>query len=163
MSKRGRKPKPTALKELNGNAGKRALNKKEPKPELGSPDIPAHLKGEALKEWNRLTAVLQKMKLLSKADRAHLTICCTAWADYVQACKTLETEGKVIISESGGMYQNPWVAIKNRSMEQVAKYYAEFGLTPSSRVNLKVEAPSGEEEMEQFLFGNAKVKVTTQQ
>lgn len=28
---RGRKPKPTKLKEPNGNAGKRALNKNEPK------------------------------------------------------------------------------------------------------------------------------------
>ena len=31
----GRKPKPTAIKELEGNPGKRKLNKKEPKPEKG--------------------------------------------------------------------------------------------------------------------------------
>lgn len=29
----GRKPKPTAIKELEGNQGKRKLNKKEPKPD----------------------------------------------------------------------------------------------------------------------------------
>ena len=30
----GRKPKPTAMKELEGNPGKRKLNKKEPIPEI---------------------------------------------------------------------------------------------------------------------------------
>ncbi len=34
----GRKPKPTALKELEGNPGKRKLNKKEPIPGKGMPD-----------------------------------------------------------------------------------------------------------------------------
>ena len=33
----GRKPKPTAIKELEGNPGKRKLNKKEPKPDKGMP------------------------------------------------------------------------------------------------------------------------------
>lgn len=34
---RGRKPKPTYLKLLNGNPGKRALNEQEPKPERALP------------------------------------------------------------------------------------------------------------------------------
>ena len=32
MATRGRKPTPTAIKELEGNPGKRPLNEKEPKP-----------------------------------------------------------------------------------------------------------------------------------
>ena len=34
MAARGRKPKPTALKELEGNPGKRSLNPSEPKPPM---------------------------------------------------------------------------------------------------------------------------------
>jgi hypothetical protein len=34
----GRKPKPTALKKLEGNPGKRKLNAKEPVPAKGMPD-----------------------------------------------------------------------------------------------------------------------------
>ena len=36
----GRKPKPTAIKELEDNPGKRKLNNKEPKPDKGMPVCP---------------------------------------------------------------------------------------------------------------------------
>ncbi|MDD6036563.1 MAG: response regulator [Lachnospiraceae bacterium] len=49
----GRKPKPTAVKELEGNPGKRKLNKKEPKPEKGMPECPEWLMPEVLQaHWN---------------------------------------------------------------------------------------------------------------
>ena len=35
----GRKPKPTAVKELEGNPGKRELNKNEPKPKKESSGV----------------------------------------------------------------------------------------------------------------------------
>ena len=46
----GRKPKPTALKKLEGNPGKRKLNTKEPVPGKGMPDCPKWLLPEAKKE-----------------------------------------------------------------------------------------------------------------
>ena len=36
MATRGRKPKPTAMKELEGNPGKHPLNTSEPKPNKAS-------------------------------------------------------------------------------------------------------------------------------
>jgi P27 family predicted phage terminase small subunit len=156
---RGRRPKPSAIKELAGNPGKRALNKKEPRPAAGIPECPAHIKGAGRTEWNRLIASLTEMKLLSSVDRAELSLCCSAWAMYVKASGKIEKEGEVIISDKGGMYQNPWVAIRNRSMEQVHKFYTEFGLTPSSRSRVKVETPTEEEELEKMLFRGQSVKV----
>lgn len=155
---RGRKPKPTALKLLEGNPGKRAINKQEPQPESVIPECPPHLKGVARTEWVRLTKELHELKIITRIDRAALAVCCTAWADYVKACDKLEKQGDVIISEKGGLYQNPWVAIKKRSMDQVQKFYAEFGMTPSSRSRVHVETPSEEDEIAGYLFGK-KVKL----
>ena len=39
----GRKPKPTAVKALEGNPGKRSLNTGEPKPEKKAPRCPASM------------------------------------------------------------------------------------------------------------------------
>ena len=54
MATRGRKPTPTAIKELEGNPGKRALNDREPKPQKKAPACPKWLEDEAKKEWRRL-------------------------------------------------------------------------------------------------------------
>lgn len=160
---RGPKPKPSQLKELEGNPGKRGKNKTEPKPESAIPACPSHLKGAARTEWNRLAEELFKLKILTNIDRAALAICCTAWANYVKACNKLEKEGEVMISEKGGMYQNPWVGIRNRSMDQIQKFYSEFGMTPSSRSRVHADNPTEEDEMAGFLFGNKNVKVNAKQ
>lgn len=160
---KGRKAKPTALKELEGNPGKRALNKKEPKPEVIIPSCPNHLTGVAKQEWNRVTKELAKLGLITNIDRAALAAYCTAYQDYVRAENELKKGGQVIFTEKGGAYQNPWVGIKNSAIEKMIKIGVEFGLTPSSRVRLQVEKPNEEDEMAGFLFGNKDVKVNTQQ
>jgi len=54
MAITGPKPKPTAIKILEGNPGKRPLNLNEPKPLQIAPECPDWLLAEAKKEWNRL-------------------------------------------------------------------------------------------------------------
>lgn len=152
---RGRKPKPTEKKKLEGNPGKRKLNDKEPKPPVVIPDPPKHFEGEALAEWKRITGELQTLRLVSNIDRAALVSYCQAWADYVKACDTIEDEGEVITSEKGGLYQNPWVSIKNSAMDRMVRISAEFGMTPSSRTRLKVETPTEEDEMKKMLMSAA--------
>ncbi len=142
------------MKELEGNPGKRAVNKKEPKPIVAIPECPQHLVGPARTEWKRATVELATLKIISKVDRAALTAYCMAWGQLVQASNKLKKEGEVIISDKGGMYQNPWVAIRNRAMDQVVKISAEFGMTPASRARVKTEEPDAEEELEKMLFGH---------
>lgn len=156
---RGRKNKPTVLKELEGNPGKRAVNKKEPKPEIVIPTCPPHLTGPARTEWNRITAELKKLKLIAQVDRGALVAYCMAWGDVVKATNKLKKEGEVIISDKGGMYQNPWMGIKNSAMDRMVKISAEFGMTPASRVRVQVDTPTEEDEMEGYLFGNKNIKV----
>ena len=55
MAQRGRKPKPTAVKVLEGNPDKRSLNTAEPKPEKKAPRCPSWLEDEAKKEWKRMS------------------------------------------------------------------------------------------------------------
>lgn len=50
---RGRKPKPTNLKILEGNPGKRPLNLKEPKPLQIAPECPKWLKTLAKDIWEK--------------------------------------------------------------------------------------------------------------
>ena len=64
----GRKPKPTAVKKLEGNPGKRKLNSKEPVPAKGMPTCPDWLMPEAKKEWERLAELMNQMGVLTEVD-----------------------------------------------------------------------------------------------
>ena len=66
----GRKPKPTAIKKLEGNPGKRKLNTKEPIPAKGMPECPQWLLAEAKKEWERLADLMNQMGVLTEVDMA---------------------------------------------------------------------------------------------
>ena len=135
----GRKPKPTALKELQGNPGKRALNKSEPKP-TGIPKCPPHLDKAAKAEWRRIAADLTQLGLLTSIDRAALSAYCSSWARWVNAEDSIRKFGVVIKSpKSGYPVQNPYVGVANTALDQMRKFLTEFGMTPASRSRLHVE------------------------
>ena len=147
------------MKRLAGNPGHRALNKKEPKLQSVIPDCPSHLTGVARMEWDRITNELHAVNLISRLDMAALAAYCSAYGDYTKACHKLAREGEVIITERGDPKQNPWARIKKSSIDQLVKIAAEFGMTPSSRARVKMDAPSEEDIMASFLFGQkAKVR-----
>lgn len=82
---RGRRPKPTRLKVLTGNPGKRPLNTDEPKPEVATPECPAELGPVARREWDRLACELTALRILTNLDRAALAAYCGAYAMWAEA------------------------------------------------------------------------------
>ena len=68
MATRGRTPKPTALKELEGNPGHRPLNDKEPRPKSKALACPSNLSKEAKKEWRRLCKEMEQEGVLTGWD-----------------------------------------------------------------------------------------------
>lgn len=136
---RGRKPKPTALKVLAGNPGKRRLPT-EPELSRAIPRCPKHLCGEARREWRRVAGELYEAGLLTRVDRAALAAYCQAWAHWVEAEAKVRELGAVVKTQSGGLAQNPWLGVANRAMDEMRRFLVEFGMTPSSRARVKVEA-----------------------
>ena len=82
---RGRRPKPTRLKMLTGNPGKRPLNDDEPRPEASIPECPPELGPVAREEWDRLVGELAALRLLTNLDRAALAAYCGAYALWAEA------------------------------------------------------------------------------
>ena len=72
----GRKPKPTAVKKLEGNPGKRKLNKKKPVTAKGMSDCPEWLLPEAKTEWEWLCEKLSLMGVLTEIDMAAFSAYC---------------------------------------------------------------------------------------
>ncbi len=149
----GRRPKPTALKELAGNPGKRSISRSEPKP-TGIPTCPRHLDKEAKAEWKRISSELITLVLLTSVDRAALAAYCAAWSRWVTAESQIQKFGLVIKSpKSGFPMQNPFVGVANTSLDQMRKFAIEFGLTPASRSRLNVDPAPAKDSFEAFMAG----------
>lgn len=140
---RGRKPKPTVLKLIEGNPGRRPIKGAEPKPSSDVPTCPAHLGPSAKAEWKRLARDLNRVGLLTMVDRAALAVYCQSWGRWVEAERKLQQTPPLLKTPSGYVQQSPWLTIANKERELMARYMAELGLTPSSRSRLAVDIPSG--------------------
>ena len=143
----GRKPKPTALRLIAGNPGKRPLPKKEAVVALAEPTPPAFLCDDAKVEWGRVSHMLYALRLLSNADVAALSAYCESWALFKQAKEALNlmaktdqvTKGLLIKTSNGNAIQNPLVGIANKAAADMVRYAAEFGMTPSARARIHAE------------------------
>lgn len=129
----GRRPTPTAVKKLNGNPGKRALPKNEPRPQGGLPDMPAGMSKDAQKEWKRLAPELDKLGLLTRIDCTAFVVYCECYASFMGARRAVEKHGRVLKAENGLLKKNPAVSMMAEAMRLMRQYLIEFGLTPAAR------------------------------
>ncbi|MDK2918998.1 MAG: hypothetical protein PWQ37_1731 [Candidatus Petromonas sp.] len=139
MATRGRKPKPTALKVLEGNPGKRPLNNNEPKPEKKAPRCPSWLEPEAKKEWKRMAKTLEAIGVLTGVDAAAFAGYCQAYARWKEAEEFLSKHGTIFKTPSGYIQQVPQVSIAQTYLKIMKDFCSEFGLTPSARSRIRVD------------------------
>lgn len=161
MGQRGPRPLPANVHRLRDNASHKPLAQlldDTLRPDVEIPDRPAHLKGEAADEWDRIAPHLEALGLVSQLDRAMLTAYCDAWGEYVWACREIERanaavraegikrdntgqRGRIGTTPSGYQQISVLVQIKNRALEQVHKFAAEFGMSPAARTRVTRSDP----------------------
>ena len=147
----GRKPKPTALKILNGNPGHKPLNKREPQPRQTVPRCPGHLDEVAKREWRRVIREVRGMGMITALDRVGLAVYCVLWSRWVTAEEQLAKTGLIIKTTTGNVIQNPLLGVANRAQAELRKWVVEYGLTPSSRSRISVPEQTTEDEFTMFL------------
>lgn len=157
MAQRGRKPKPTALKVLEGNLGGRPLNVNEPKPVKKAPRCPSWVEDEAKKEWKRMGKVLEQLGLLTEMDMAAFAGYCQAYARWKEAEEFITQHGTMVRTPNGYLQQVPQVSIAQTNLKIMLKFCEQFGLTPSARSRIVgSENPNDPtDEMEALLGGDS--------
>lgn len=162
---KGRPPKPTKLKLLEGNPGKRKINRSEPKPGKARGGVPVEFRveraepGEDLKDFKPPVAVdeakkefvrrrreLEALGLLTTLDVGLLEAYCQAYGMWREASAWVNKMGMITKTTNGNFIQNPYVAIVNKQQEIMRKTGAELGFSPSSRSRLEVKGGENEED-----------------
>jgi P27 family predicted phage terminase small subunit len=156
---KGRKPKPTAFKLIEGNRGHRTIDDSlEPKPEPKAPKCPTVLRGPERQAWKYLVQQLGRMGTLATSDRGIMAGYCHAYALWSKGKRKLldlaaagMADAEVIMNDKGNYIQNPWLKITNNAMADVVKYGAFLGLDPTSRTRVKLDKPKTQSRRERLL------------
>jgi P27 family predicted phage terminase small subunit len=164
---KGRRPLPTAVKNLRGNPGHREQNDAEPVTAAEVPDMPPDLSLEAIAEWKSIVPILSDMRVLGRADGKALAAYCHAFALWMKAEKEIDKLGLMveepIMQGHGEMRElvgvkykkNPALSIAFDALKIMKSYLVEFGMTPASRTKIRVEKPTEEDPYEKYLAGKA--------
>jgi len=146
---RGARPKPTKLKVIEGNPGKRPLPEDEPMPDKAKrmPTAPAHLDKLAKREWVRTGKQLFDLGLLTKLDLPAFEQYCEAYATWKKAIEAVQVDNILLKSATGGMYMNPALHVASQAAKQMKVLLVEFGMTPAARTKLTVEPKKKKEDL----------------
>lgn len=147
----GRKPKPTELKVLQGNPGKRKLEKNAPKaPPIEDSTPPAFLDKLAKEEWERVIPGLLKIGVITQADVMILAGYCQYYSRWVQAEDAVQKEGMTYhtYTKTGDevIRKNPNVEIAKMASAEMRAFATEIGMTPSTRTRVhgkEADKPKG--------------------
>ena len=128
----GRPPKPTALKLLQGNPGRRPLPKGEPMPPAGCEKPPSLTKRAAVL-WDRLAPLYIAQGVLTQMDQSAFGTLCELQVEFTRKAKAGQTSGTLA--------------------KTLMSYYVQFGGTPSGRARIHVEPKKPESKLERFTRG----------
>jgi P27 family predicted phage terminase small subunit len=155
MSKRGARPKPTALRILHGDRRDR-INTREPRVPTPSktPPVFADMTKAGKDVWRRLAPKLHRVGVLTEVDRDAFRGYCEAVARRDQAAPLLAA-GLLIRGRDGNLVTNPAWRIYRDADAAVRKWASEFGLTPSSRSSITMPDEGSEDDLARLLLSDA--------
>ena len=170
---KGRKPKPTKLKELAGFPGHGARPKAEPKPAGDLGDPPAWLTEGQREGWVYALANAPR-GMLKRIDRGALVVWVVAEDLHRQASTQQAATGNLLVKppKSDFPVQSPYLPIINKQAQIMLKAAEHLGFTPAARPRIGAplnplppindsavqqtagEMPAEDDDLDGYLAGN---------
>jgi P27 family predicted phage terminase small subunit len=144
MGVRGTRKKPTNLKLLEGNPGKRPIDINEVKPMPIADPCPDWLSEYAKQTWHDYAPRLEKLGLLTDIDMLDFQNLCIQAGMLRQAYENLKKYSTLTMTtQTGYEQQRAEVGIVTSCTKSIVTLAARFGMSPSDRVGL-VDPKAGE-------------------
>ncbi len=143
MGRRGPAPAPTRLKLLAGETRPSRLNRHEPEPLAGFPEMPGDLDADAQAEWRHVELQIAATGIIRPVDRMLLRAYCEAASRYLQAVRLYASSGPLLPDrEHRGVVKNPLHQIVRDDEATMRALARELGLSPSARSGLVAQRQS---------------------
>jgi P27 family predicted phage terminase small subunit len=152
----GPPPTPKAIRELQGNPGRRPINTEEPStgPLSITPSIAIENDDVAKEFWYAVGNLTKSMNVAQESDRMALEMLTICLAEVRRAYDELNTRGRTTVYENGVEQVSPYFSIMHKMISQAMSIMKEFGMTPAARTKVKaMAAPNKKSKLAQFLEG----------
>ncbi|MDH5327993.1 MAG: phage terminase small subunit P27 family [Gammaproteobacteria bacterium] len=149
MGKRGRKPKPTQLKLIEGNPGKRPLNTSEPVPK-GEPVCPAFLGPRAKEVFQRVVDSMPA-GVYTGADEFLISSYAIAVESLEEALRDIYARGQRFVDKNMQERRNPSCMIRDKQIGLINQIGSSLGLSPTSRLAIQIPRKPVEDDSDGLL------------
>lgn len=135
----GRRPKPTALKLLEGTARADRTNFREPKPVLARmADCPVNLTAEQKLIWDSLAPELIRIGTLTLTDIPAFMRYIDMSLEYNEMCKQIAGKNYFHVVRDRrdrikAVKVMPQIRLRNNALNELLRLESHFGMTPASR------------------------------
>ena len=141
---KGRKKKPTRIKELQGTLKPERVLDNEMQVALVKeiPQAPEWLSPIGKEEWMKVCGELFGKQMLHQIDLRLIESYCNAMALHIETEMMLRENGRVSVykNEDGSVkhtQSTPFQKIANDALDRALKIATQFGMTPSSRSSIE--------------------------
>ena len=147
---KGQKPKPSVIKQREGNRSKvgRAKIRDDPRGK-GRPTVPQHLSADERMLWAHVIRSLP-IELLTMADDGVLERYAVAWNTFRQANALIDKDNLTVRSPQGDK-PNPLLAVRNVAAKEMHAAGSDLGLSPAARARLSLAVGDAEDPMSLLL------------
>jgi len=141
MGLRGAQGKTTQEKIMRGNPGKQKLNTEEPLPDRDQIKMPVWIDDKAKQHWDKHIPQFETLGYFTNFDCQAFAVYCQALSDVERLTNEIRKEGDVVTYTNSYGHEankkNEKHALKKEAIDLVLKLSGHFGLTPTSRSQIK--------------------------
>lgn len=145
MGKRGPAKTPTALAVARGETRPSRVNHDAPDPPSDRAEPPEYLDLDALGVWHRLAPSLEARGILTAWDADVFAAYCTAVVHHRRAVKAVNSTN-VMLGRGATLHKHPALQVVRDQAALIVTLGGRFGLTPSDRSQIRLEAPAGSDD-----------------
>lgn len=139
---RGRKPKASVIRLLQGNPGHRPVNESEPEPASLDAVCPDELTNDpvAASEWMRGIVPAIEIGQITSADRVLAIAHCTLWSTWQSQLAAAASDTHIVLAGPNNYpTANPARGMANKTLQMLAKIDSELGFSPTSRTRVQAK------------------------
>ncbi len=104
-----------------------------------APEPPDHLDERAKAKFTQVAEMLARHGIMTELDANAIARFAVVWCRWIDAEAEIKKRGPVVKTTADNVIQNPFLAVANKCLLQMAQIESEFGLTPSSRSRIRME------------------------